>query len=36
MNNKELLNRAVEFIVETQEDNDYICEVNGDWCETLA
>lgn len=34
MNNKELLNRAVEFIVETQEDNDYICEANGDWCET--
>lgn len=30
MNNKELLNRAVEFIVETQEDNDYICEMNSD------
>ena len=31
---KDLANKAVDFIVETQENNDYICEMNGEWCET--
>ena len=29
-----ILNNALDFILETQEDNDYICEMNGEWCET--
>ena len=37
MTNKELLNKALDFIVETQQDNDLICEqmcesVCGDYC----
>ena len=34
MKQEQILDKAIEFIVETQEDNDYICENNGDWCET--
>lgn len=30
---KELVNKAIDFIIETQIENDYICEMNGDWCE---
>ena len=38
MTDKELLNKALDFIVETQEQNDYICELMneesvGDYCE---
>lgn len=38
MTDKELLNQALDFIVETQEQNDYICEQMveeylGDYCE---
>ena len=38
MNKKELLDKALDFIVETQESNDYICEQMveesvGDYCE---
>lgn len=34
---KDLLDKALDFIVETQEDNDYICELMieecvGDYC----
>jgi hypothetical protein len=29
-----ILNNALDFILETQKDNDYICEMNGEWCET--
>lgn len=37
MNDKELLDKAIDFIVETQESNDYICEQMteeyvGDYC----
>ena len=37
MTKKELLNKALDFIVETQESNDYICEQMieeyvGDYC----
>jgi hypothetical protein len=37
MEAKELLDKALDFIVETQEDNDYICEQMceeyvGDYC----
>lgn len=31
---EELAQKAVDFIVETQENNDYICEQLGEWCET--
>ena len=34
MEQEQILDKAVEFIVETQENNDYICEANSDWCET--
>ena len=31
---QELSEKAVDFIVETQVENDYICErMNGEWCE---
>ena len=38
MKEKELLDKALDFIVETQEQNDYICEqmveeLIGDYCE---
>ena len=29
-----LVDKAINFIVDTQEDYDYICELNGEWCET--
>ena len=29
---KQLVEKAIDFIVETQIDNDYICEMNGEWC----
>lgn len=31
---KELADRAIDFIIDTQIENDYICERNGEWCET--
>ena len=30
----DLLDKALDFIVETQIDNEYICEQNDEWCET--
>ena len=27
-----LVEKAINFIVDTQEENDYICELNGEWC----
>ena len=33
MTDSQLLDRALDFIVETQESNDYICEQMGEWCE---
>ena len=30
---KELVDKAINFILETQQENDYICERNGEWCE---
>lgn len=30
---EQLAQKAVDFIVETQEQNDYICEQMGEWCE---
>lgn len=32
MNIQELVDKAINFIVETQSDYDYICEMNGEWC----
>lgn len=29
-----LVDRAIDYIVETQENSDYICETNGEWCVT--
>ena len=29
-----VLENALDFILETQKDNDYICEMNGEWCAT--
>ena len=34
MNIEELAERAINFIVDTQIENDYICERNGEWCES--
>ena len=34
MSLQELADKAVDFIIDTQIDNDYICEQNGEWCET--
>jgi hypothetical protein len=33
-NKEQVLENAIDFILETQKDNDYICEMNGEWCET--
>ena len=30
---EQLTQKAIDFIVETQENNDYICEQMGEWCE---
>lgn len=34
MSIQELAEKAVDFIIDTQIDNDYICEQNGEWCDT--
>lgn len=31
---EQLAQKAIDFIVESQEENDYICEQMGEWCET--
>lgn len=31
---EQVLENAIDFILETQKDNDYICEENGEWCAT--
>ena len=33
MTDSQLLDKALDFIVETQEDYDRICEEMGEWCE---
>lgn len=30
---EQILENAIDFIFETQKDDDYICEMNGEWCE---
>lgn len=33
MSIQELADKAIDFIIDTQIDNDYICEMNGEWCQ---
>ena len=29
---EKLVEKAIDFIIDTQMENDYICEMNGEWC----